>query len=102
MDAGFLLSYGGHCGHVDQWGRISFADWVLLLYGVSLFFRLYRIGNAANVSDKKFRQMIEEALKNKGVKFTVFQEEKLPADFHIADSFPEGNYLKVLFIKIKK
>ena len=58
--------------------------------------------NAANVSDKKFRQMIEEALKNKGVKFTVFQEEKLPADFHIADSFPEGNYLKVLFIKIKK
>ena len=58
--------------------------------------------NAANVSDKKFRQMIEEALKNKGVKFTVFQEEKLPADFHIADNFPEGNYLKVLFIKIKK
>ncbi|MFK5291808.1 class I SAM-dependent rRNA methyltransferase, partial [Lactococcus lactis] len=58
--------------------------------------------NAANVSDKKFRQMIEEALKNKGVKFNVFQEEKLPADFHIADSFPEGNYLKVLFIKIKK
>ncbi|MDG4970974.1 class I SAM-dependent rRNA methyltransferase [Lactococcus lactis] len=58
--------------------------------------------NAANVSDKKFHQMIEEALKNKGVKFTVFQEEKLPADFHIADSFPEGNYLKVLFIKIKK
>lgn len=58
--------------------------------------------NAANVSDKKFRQMIEEALKNKGVKFTVFQEEKLPADFHIADRFPEGNYLKVLFIKIKK
>ena len=46
--------------------------------------------------------MIEEVLKNKGVKFTVFQEEKLPADFHIADSFPEGNYLKVLFIKIKK
>lgn len=58
--------------------------------------------NAANVSDKKFRQMVEEALKNKGVKFTVFQEEKLPADFHISDSFPEGNYLKVLFIKIKK
>ncbi|RZI49646.1 class I SAM-dependent rRNA methyltransferase [Lactococcus kimchii] len=58
--------------------------------------------NAANVSDKKFRQMVEEALKNKGVKFTIFQEEKLPADFHIADSFPEGNYLKVLFVKIKK
>lgn len=58
--------------------------------------------NAANVSDKKFRQMVEESLKNKGVKFTIFQEEKLPADFQIADSFPEGNYLKVLFIKIKK
>ena len=58
--------------------------------------------NAANVSDKKFRQMVEESLKNKGVKFTIFQEEKLPADFQIAESFPEGNYLKVLFIKIKK
>ena len=57
MDVGFLLSYGGHRGHVDQLGRVSFADGGLLLYSVSLFFQgcflslLYRIGNAANVSD---------------------------------------------------
>lgn len=58
--------------------------------------------NAANVSDYKFRQMVEKALKNKGVKFTIAHEEKLPEDFHVAPEFPEGNYLKVLFIKIKK
>ena len=58
--------------------------------------------NAANVTDKKFRQIVEQALKNKGVNFTIFQEEKLPADFHVAKAFPEGNYLKVLFINIKK
>jgi len=58
--------------------------------------------NAANVTDKKFRQIVEQALKNKGVSFTIFQEEKLPADFHVAKAFPEGNYLKVLFINIKK
>ena len=58
--------------------------------------------NAANVSDSKFRQMIEKALHKKGVKFTIFQEEKLPADFYVAKAFPEGNYLKVLFITIQK
>lgn len=58
--------------------------------------------NAANVSREKFRKMVEQALKNKNVKFEVFQEEHLPADFKVASSFPEGDYLKVLFIQIKK
>ena len=46
--------------------------------------------------------MVEQALKNKKVKFDIFQEEHLPADFKVASSFPEGDYLKVLFIQIKK
>ncbi len=58
--------------------------------------------NAANVSREKFRQSIEQALRKKQVKFDIFQEENLPADFHVAREFPEGDYLKVLFIKIKK
>ncbi len=58
--------------------------------------------NAANVSREKFRTMVEQALKNKKVKFDIFQEEHLPADFKVASSFPEGDYLKVLFIQIKK
>lgn len=58
--------------------------------------------NAANVSREKFRQLVEAALKKKKVPFTIFQEEHLPADFHVAREFPEGDYLKVLFIKVEK
>lgn len=58
--------------------------------------------NAANLTDEKFTQMVEEALEKKGVKYYFFQKEKLPADYHISREFSEGNYLKVLFIQIKK
>lgn len=57
--------------------------------------------NAANVSRKKFRQMVEKALKEKKTMFEIYDEESLPEDFHIIQEFPEGNYLKVLFIQIK-
>ncbi len=58
--------------------------------------------NAANVNRSKFRQMVEQALKSKGVAFDILQEEHLPSDFRVAESFPEGDYLKVLFIQIHK
>ena len=58
--------------------------------------------NAANVSKTKFRQMVEAALTKKSVKFDIYHEENLPADFHVSEKFPDGDYLKVLFIKIKK
>lgn len=58
--------------------------------------------NAANVSREKFRQMVELALKKKKVRFEVFHEEHLPDDFHVAKEFTEGDYLKVLFIEVRK
>jgi 23S rRNA (cytosine1962-C5)-methyltransferase len=58
--------------------------------------------NAANVSMKKYREMIEAALKNKNVWYKITDEYHLPSDFHVAKSFSEGNYLKVLFIEVKK
>ncbi|GBG96576.1 class I SAM-dependent rRNA methyltransferase [Lactococcus termiticola] len=57
--------------------------------------------NAANVSAKKFEEMVKAALAKRGVSYEIFQRESLPADFHVADSFPEGDYLKVLFIQVK-
>ena len=58
--------------------------------------------NAANVSRKKFQELVENALRSKKVSYEIFHREQLPADFHVAKAFPEGDYLKVLFIKIKK
>ncbi|PCR99870.1 SAM-dependent methyltransferase [Lactococcus fujiensis JCM 16395] len=58
--------------------------------------------NAANVSRKKFHQLVSSALTKKNVHFDIFQEEHLPKDFHVAETFPEGDYLKVLFVKIRK
>lgn len=58
--------------------------------------------NAANINATKFEQMVTKALVDKAVSFDIFQKEQLPADFHVSEAFPDGNYLKVLFVKIKK
>jgi len=58
--------------------------------------------NSANLSRKKFRQIVEEALEKKSVKFKISMEENLPADFHTRAEFAEGDYLKVLFVEVKK
>lgn len=57
--------------------------------------------NAANLSIKKFKQSIEQALDNKQVSYRLAESYRLPADFP-ASQFEESNYLKVLFYKIKK
>ncbi|MDR2832511.1 MAG: class I SAM-dependent rRNA methyltransferase [Streptococcaceae bacterium] len=58
--------------------------------------------NAANLSTKKFKAIVTESLKNKKVQFAIERQEQLPADFRVAPEFLEGDYLKVLFIKVKK
>ncbi|MCL2858138.1 MAG: class I SAM-dependent rRNA methyltransferase [Streptococcaceae bacterium] len=58
--------------------------------------------NAANVSAQRFQQMIEEALQDKRVSYEIFRRESLPKDFRVNKNFPEGNYLKVLFIQVHK
>lgn len=57
--------------------------------------------NAANLSIKKFKQAIEQALDNKQATYRLVESYRLPADFP-ASHFEESNYLKVLFYEIKK
>lgn len=58
--------------------------------------------NAANISLDKYTTMIIEALEKKNCNYTIRQTYQLPADFKVNRHFNEGNYLKVLFIEIKK
>lgn len=58
--------------------------------------------NAANLSLKKYRSMIEKALQTVNVKYQIKETYQLPYDFKVNPDFQEGNYLKVLFITIKK
>lgn len=58
--------------------------------------------NAANLSPKKFQQMIEEAMDQAQVTYQCTQEYRLPSDFAVDPNFLEGNYLKVFFYQIKK
>lgn len=57
--------------------------------------------NASNLSANKFEEMVKKALTKKAVAYEIFQKESLPADFHVSRTFPEGDYLKVLFIRLK-
>ena len=58
--------------------------------------------NAANVSAQKFHQIVLSALTKSDVAFELLKTEHLPDDFCVSRAFPEGDYLKVLFIQIKK
>lgn len=57
--------------------------------------------NAANLSYNKFREMVEKGIQTTGRRFSLVQSYQLPADFVVSPNFSEGNYLKVLFYKIK-
>ena len=58
--------------------------------------------NAANVSPKKFQQMIEQAFEKKGVQYERTEAYHLPADFAVDSGFAEGDYLKVYFYQVKR
>lgn len=58
--------------------------------------------NSSNVDLKRFKGFVKDACKEKGVAYSVLEQYTLPDDFQTVDEFPEGNYLKVLFIRIKK
>ncbi|WP_096437854.1 class I SAM-dependent rRNA methyltransferase [Alteribacter populi] len=55
--------------------------------------------NAAKVSRKKFKHFIDAAFKESGEKYKLLEEHSLPADFAVAPQFPDGDYLKVVFIQ---
>ncbi|WP_461206304.1 class I SAM-dependent rRNA methyltransferase [Clostridium sp. DL1XJH146] len=48
----------------------------------------------------KFKKFIDEAFKEKNKRYQIAEEYQLPNDFAISEKYPEGNYLKVVFIKI--
>ena len=58
--------------------------------------------NAANLSLAKYKKMVITALQEKNARYKITDTYQLPADFQVNPNFPEGNYLKVLFIEIEK
>ncbi|WP_216830219.1 class I SAM-dependent rRNA methyltransferase [Alkalihalobacterium elongatum] len=55
--------------------------------------------NSSSFGMSKFKGMIEKAFKEMNGKFKYLEEYSLPSDFKTIKKFPEGNYLKVVFIK---
>ena len=56
--------------------------------------------NAANVSSKKFKQMIEQEFKGTVKSYQLLNTFQLPADFAVLPTFAQGNYLKVFIYQI--
>lgn len=57
--------------------------------------------NSATFGMMKFRQFIEQAFREIGVKYDILETFSLPKDFTVCTNFKEGDYLKVVFIKKK-
>jgi 23S rRNA (cytosine1962-C5)-methyltransferase len=55
--------------------------------------------NCSSFNMDKFKGFIDAAFKETGGKYNLVEEFSLPADFKTIKEFPEGNYLKVVFIK---
>lgn len=56
--------------------------------------------NSASFGMKKFKGFVDKAFKEFGGKYSIVEEFTLPSDFRVHKEFKEGNYLKVLFIKL--
>lgn len=55
--------------------------------------------NSSSFNMKKFKSFIDQAFKETNRKYQLIEEFSLPNDFKTMKEFPEGNYLKVAFIK---
>ncbi len=51
---------------------------------------------------KKFKGFIDAAFKETNERYTIIEEFTLPEDFKTISAFPEGNYLKVVFLQKNK
>ncbi|MEQ6377727.1 class I SAM-dependent rRNA methyltransferase [Bacillaceae bacterium S4-13-56] len=58
--------------------------------------------NNASFNMKKFKTFIDKAFKEMNIGYKILEEHQLPEDFAVPHNFPEFNYLKVVFIKVKK
>ena len=50
---------------------------------------------------KKFKSFIHAAFNESNAKYKILEEYTLPEDFKTIKEFPEGDYLKVVFIRKK-
>lgn len=57
--------------------------------------------NCSKFDMVRFKEFISIAFKETERKYDILEEYTLPSDFKIIDTFKEGNYLKVVFIKMK-
>lgn len=57
--------------------------------------------NSASFGMKKFKGFIDKAFKDLGKKYSIMEEFTLPSDFRVQKEFKEGDYLKVLFVKLQ-
>lgn len=57
--------------------------------------------NNATFGMKKFTSFVEKAFAESNRKFVIEEEFSLPSDFKTSPLFKEGNYLKVLFVRVK-
>jgi 23S rRNA (cytosine1962-C5)-methyltransferase len=55
--------------------------------------------NASNFDMNKFKGFIKTAFQESNAQYRIIEEFSLPEDFRTINSFPEGDYLKVCFIK---
>ena len=51
---------------------------------------------------KKFKQFVKTAFSNTNTTYKIEEEFQLPSDFKTTKEYPEGNYLKVLFLRVIK
>lgn len=55
--------------------------------------------NCATFNMDKFKKFIDQGVKESNKNYEILEEHNLPEDF-VTDKFPEGNYLKVVFLRI--
>lgn len=55
--------------------------------------------NCSSFNIERFKSFIDNAFSQMGSKYTILEEYTLPKDFKTINTFKEGNYLKVVFIK---
>ncbi|MEI5909654.1 class I SAM-dependent rRNA methyltransferase [Bacillus spongiae] len=58
--------------------------------------------NCSAFDMKKFKAFIQQAFKSRNKKYSILEEYSLPEDFRTIPQYKEGDYLKVVFIKVQK
>lgn len=56
--------------------------------------------NCATFNMTKFKKFIDQAFNESHKNYQILEEHTLPEDFVVTDKFPEGNYLKVVFVRV--